>query len=126
MQTAELSAEQIVFAAARLSPPELERLVGRLLILRAERGAPATLEDSLLARIRQPWPAWRARLNALKAKRRNETLAPDEDDELTRLADQAEEWHAERMTALAALAQLRGVSLSALMEQLGIVFPEYE
>jgi hypothetical protein len=44
---------------------------------------------------------------------------------MIRLTDRAEELHADRMAALVALAKCRGVSLAALMDQLGIHFPEH-
>jgi hypothetical protein len=60
----------------------------------------------------------------LRAKREDESITDTEYEELTRLTDQAEELHANRMAALAELAKFRGVSLPVLMDQLGIHFPE--
>ena len=64
-------------------------------------------------------------MNELLAKHATDTIAEDEAAELTSLCFQAEEWHAERLAALAQLSQLRGVSLPVLLGQLGITFPKH-
>ena len=56
-------------------------------------------------------------------KRRAETLSSKEYDELLELSDKSEELNAERIKALAELAQFRGVSLPEVMDQLGINTP---
>ncbi len=66
----------------------------------------------------------RNRIAALRARREGESITDSEYDELTRLTDQAEELHAERLAAMVELAQLRGIGLPQLMDQLGIHFPE--
>jgi hypothetical protein len=123
----QLSTEQILSAVAHLNLAELEKVFDRILALQAERKAtclPAT-ESVLLARINQGLPVeLQERLMILKAKREDEFITDAEYEELTQLVDRAEELHAERMTALVELAKLRGVNLPALMEQLGIHFPE--
>ena len=127
MQTGQLSTEQIISSVAQLGAPELEQVFDRVLALRAERRAPhlSAVEASLLERINQAWPALRARMNQLKAKRNRGVISDAEDTELSELSQQAEIWHAERMAQLAQLAQLRGVSLPVLLGQLGISFPEH-
>jgi len=67
----------------------------------------------------------RARLALLRDRREDGTITAAEYAELTQLTDRAEELHAERMAALVELATLRGVSLSVLMDQLGIHFPDH-
>jgi len=122
-----LSTEQIISAVSQLSLPELEQVFDRILALQAERKAPrpSAEEPALLARARQGLPAeLRERLSALRAKREDETINDAEYEELTRLTLEAEELHAERMAALVKLARLRGVTLPALMDQLGLHFPE--
>ena len=123
----QLSTEQIISAVAQLSLSELERVFDRVLKLQAERKAPrpSVEESTLLARSQQGLPAeLRARLSVLRAKREDEIINDAEYEELTRLTLKAEELHAERMAALVKLARLRGVTLPALMNQLGIHFPE--
>jgi histidine kinase/DNA gyrase B/HSP90-like ATPase len=101
-----------------LSLSELERVFDHVLVLQAERKAPhlSPSESRLLVRINQGLPPdLRERLILLKAKREDESITDAEYEELTSLSDRAEELHAERMTAMAELAKLRGVSLPELM-----------
>lgn len=67
---------------------------------------------------------WR-RYNELIAKRRAETLTPDEHATLIALSDQIEDLNARRLECLTELARLRQTSLSELMQQLGITAPPY-
>lgn len=122
-----LSPEQIIAAASSLSLPELEQIFDRVLALQAERKAAhlSAAESVLLARINQGLPSeLRERIASLRAKREMESIADAEYEELTRLTDQAEEAHADRMAALVELAKLRGVGLPVLINMLGIRFPE--
>lgn len=121
------STEQIISAVAQLSLSELERVFDRVLALQAERKAAhlSPVESGLLVRINRGLPPeLRERLALLKARREDESITDAEYEELTRLSDQAEELHAERVAAMVELAKLRGVCLSELMNQLGIHFPE--
>jgi hypothetical protein len=80
----------------------------------------------LLARVNEGLPAaLRERIACLRAKREDESITDADYEELTRLTDQAEELHADRMAALVELAKCRGMSLEALMDQLGIHFPTH-
>jgi hypothetical protein len=63
-----------------------------------------------------PWE----KFDRLLAKRRAETLTPDEQAELVALTDEVEELNARRMECLAELARLKGMALPALMDELGI------
>ena len=56
----------------------------------------------------------------LIAKRRAESLTPEEHTRLIALSDTIEEAHVERMTLLAELARRRQTPLKMLMGQLGI------
>ncbi len=60
------------------------------------------------------------RYYGLIEKREAETLTQSEHEELIQLSDKIEEANANRIRFLADLALLRGISLSALMEELGI------
>src|SRR5262245_7158717 len=123
----QLSTEQIISAVSQLSLSELEEVFDRVLALQAERKAPrvSAEEPALLARVDQKLPMeLRERLSVLRAKREDKTINETEYEELTRLTLEAEELHAERMAALVKLARLRGITLSTLMNQLGIHFPE--
>lgn len=122
-----LSTEQILSAMEQLTPAELEKLVPHVIALGAARRAPhlEPEESKLLERINEALPTeLMARLCDLEAKRDNSSLSEAEAEELLTLSDRAEQVHAERLEALADLARLRGTTLTAVMDQLGIRFPE--
>lgn len=122
-----MTAEQIIAALDKLSLPELEQVFEHALAVQAERRAPrlGSEESALLARVNEGLPHdLRLRLVALRKKREDASISDAEYAELTELTDKAEILHAERMAALADLAKLRGVSLSSLMDNLGIHFPQ--
>ncbi len=126
-RSGQLSTEQIIFAAAQLSLPELEQVFDHVLQLQAERRAThlSASESALLVRINEGMPPeLRERLTMLRARREDEFISDTEYEQLTMLTDQAEEAHANRLAAMVELAKLRGVSLPVLMDQLGIRFPE--
>lgn len=123
----QLSTEQLLSAVSHLSLPELEQVFELVLSLQAKCKAThvSAAESALLVRINQGLPAaLHERMADLRAKREDETITDAEYEELTRLTDQAEELHAERMAALVELAKYRGVSLAVLMDRLGIHFPD--
>lgn len=67
------------------------------------------------------WEAY----HSLIAKRRAETLTEAEQATLIAISDQIEQANVQRVRALIALAALRGIDLSTLMRELGIV-PEID
>jgi hypothetical protein len=78
-------------------------------------------ESTLLQKINQGLPeAMWQEYHDLIAKRRAETLTPEEHGRLIALSDTIEQTHAERMAYVAELARLRQVPLKTLMAQLGI------
>lgn len=113
----------LVQAAKQLNEADLELLLQQIAVLRAQRRAltlPAHKSD-LLDRVNQPVPAdLRAEYQVLRAKREAETLTESEHQCLVELSEQVEMFGAKRLEALALLAQLRQVSLPALMDQLGL------
>ncbi|HYE75591.1 MAG TPA: STAS/SEC14 domain-containing protein [Blastocatellia bacterium] len=124
-----VSNSEIVQAIEQLSLPELESLVDEVAALRARRVAPILSEEesSLFAIINQALPeSERVRLLELQDKRVGERLTHDEHQELLALQYRLEALHAERLKALAMLAKIRGLTLTALMEQLGIQFPDFQ
>ena len=124
----ELSTDKLLKAVEQLSQPELERFAFQVIALRARRqvhSLPQT-EAKLLLKINEGLPPEvQRRYDELVAKRRAESLTPDEYEELLRLTDQIENLEARRMEYLAELARLRKVSLTDLMETLHIRPPAY-
>ncbi|HKI20354.1 MAG TPA: hypothetical protein VKA15_20870 [Isosphaeraceae bacterium] len=120
---AEVSRESLLKAVKQLSPLELDQFVSEVLSLRAQRvpGRLTAPETELLKRINEGLPdLLQHRYHELISRRQGETLTTDEHDELLRLTDQVERLEGDRLAALADLANERGVSLSALMAELGI------
>jgi hypothetical protein len=121
--TASTPSDELFRAILRLDSQEMERLLKRLLQLRAKRSAPSLspTETELLSRINEGLPEGDAVLyHALMERRRTGNLTPEQHRELLRLTDVAEAIQAERIQHLAELAHLRGTSLSALVEELGL------
>lgn len=119
----DLSGDELIRAVEQLSPPEFERFVTRVLALRADRGSPrlSAPEANLLQRINTGLPAHsRQRYEVLIAHRDARTLSEQDHDELCRLTDEAEALEAARVAALAELAAHRGVTLTALLTDLGL------
>jgi hypothetical protein len=85
--------------------------------------APIT-ESILLKKIdRTIPPIIQQRYNDLRSKLQAETLTPDEYQELLDLNDTIEQFDAERLQHLLALAQLRQISLPELLNRLNISTP---
>jgi hypothetical protein len=124
----EIDFDEVLNGLARLETSDLAQLVEQVIALQARRRAPSMPknEADLLQKINQgPSPEVRRRYEGLTAKLRAETIIPEEHQELLQLIDQIELADAERMQHLIALAQLRQVSVDALMHQLGIRPPAY-
>src|SRR5271166_2560717 len=112
---AHLSSDDLLRAVQQLDLPELEQFLSRVVALRAQRQAPRLrqTETDLLATINRGLPDdLRQRHNTLAEKRDQETLTSEEHAELLRLTEQIEQLQAERITALSALAQVRGKALT--------------
>jgi uncharacterized protein YydD (DUF2326 family) len=123
-----VSMDELLNGVAQLDTPELEQFISQVLTLRAKRIAPSLPEEEarLLEKINQGLPPdVQQRYDELTAKRRAETLTPEEHEELLDLIDRIEQADAERVQALAELAQRRGVSITTLMAELGIRRPAY-
>ncbi len=126
---AQLSHNKLLEAVSQFSYTELEQFVAEVIALRAKRQTPSLprRESELLMKINQYLSEdLQARFDELVAKRQDESLTPEEHNELLRLIEQVESIDAARIEALAELAQLRGVSVDELMDQLGIEPPEYD
>jgi hypothetical protein len=125
---APISAEQLLKAVNRLSSPELEEFVQRVLVLQAQR---RTLrlphsEDELLREINRQLPGdLQRRYDELVAKRRAETLTQEEYEELLRLTEEVETHNTRRVESLVKLSLLRGVTVDQLMKDLGLHWPDH-
>jgi hypothetical protein len=83
-----------------------------------------TTESILLQKIALTLPPiTQQRYNDLRAKLPDETLTPQEHQELLDLTDTVEQFDADRLQHLLALAQFRQVSLPELLQQLNISNP---
>jgi hypothetical protein len=108
---------------AQLDLVELERFAFDVSSLVARRKAPSLpqREAELLQQINQGLPLpTRQRYAVLHEKLLDETLTTEEHQELGGLIERIEQADVERLTRLIELAQLRSISLDALMTQLGI------
>ncbi len=118
-----MSLDELIKAANQLNKTDLDRLIQQVVALRTQRKAhvlPAE-EAQLLDKINQGVPAeLRSQYQALRAKREAETLSETEYSTLIELSKQIEQFSANRLEALVKLAQFRQVSLTELMERLGI------
>jgi len=124
----QVSPDELLNGVAQLDTPALEHFISQVLTLRAKRIAPSVpkREAELLQQINQGLlPDVQQRYDELTAKRRAETLTPEEHQELLALVDRIEQADAERVRALIELAQLRNVSVTTLMAELGIRRPVY-
>lgn len=118
-----MSLDELIKAARQLDETDLEQLLHQVVFLRARRKAQVLPEEEaqLLLKINQGIPAdLHAHYQILRQKREAETLTDAEHDTLIQLSNQIEQIGAQRLEALASLAQLRQVSLLDLMETLGI------
>ncbi len=113
----------LIQAADQLNETDLDQLLQQVVTLRARRKAPVIPEEEaiLLEQINQSIPTdLRAEYELLRKKREAETLTESEHTTLIQLSKHIENLGAQRLEALAKLAQLRQVPLLTLMETLGI------
>lgn len=118
-----MSLDELIQAANQLDEADLDVLLQRVVVLRAHRKANtlAKEEAELLQKINQGIdPELRAQYQALRTKREAETLTNAEHEMLIQLSSQIEQFGAQRLEALANLAQLRQVPVTELMATLGI------
>src|SRR6266849_1984100 len=119
----EIDVDEMLKGVAQLEPNELEQIVNKLLALQAQQRAVSLsqTETDLLQQINKGLPPTvRVRYDELAVKLHEEIITPAEHEELLRLIDQIEQADVERLRYMIVLAQLRGVSVDTLMDQLGI------
>ncbi len=130
MSTSQNNAQQLLDAALRLPPAEFEKFFAQLQKLRPKPHAPrlSAKESTLLRQINEGVPPHLPkRAAALRRKQLQTRLTRAEQQELATLIQQMEQLDVERLERLAELARLRNISLSDLMQQLGLepAAPEY-
>ena len=124
----QLSTDKLLKAVGQLNQAELEQFVCQIIKLRAQRQVHVLSqgEAQLLLKINKGLPPKvQKRYDELIAKRREESLTPDEYDDLLRLSAENENMEARRMEYFVELARYRKVSLTDLMESMGIRSPAY-
>ena len=123
------STQQIISAAQTMPLEELEKLVGSVLAVRAERVAShLSGEETKLLRIIQKTLPGKSlkRMKELQLLRDEEKLTPQGFAELAKIIEKLEEIHAERINAVIALADLRGITFQTALQQVGLTLPDYE
>lgn len=120
---ATLSRQELLKATQQLDIAELKEFMAELSTVYAQKQTPhlTKKETELLQKINQSIPVtlWQP-YKKLVAQRQEGALTESEHKELLRLSEQIERLNAERIGYLVELAQLRNVSLTELMDELGI------
>ncbi|MDE2724070.1 MAG: STAS/SEC14 domain-containing protein [Gemmatimonadota bacterium] len=115
--------DELVKAAEQLPQTDLENLTAQVLTLKARRTAPelSQNEAGLLRNINRGMPdELQNRYRELIAIRRAGTLTESEHAELLHLTNQFEKHDTERLKYLTELARIRKISLTDLLDELGI------
>ncbi|MEM7536572.1 MAG: STAS/SEC14 domain-containing protein [Chloroflexota bacterium] len=124
-----LDVDDIVNGVAQMATHEFEQFVEKVMALRISRRVPSLSkrETELIQKINEGVPdEVRLRFRFLRERMLDETISPDEYEELIKLTEQIEVSDSERMINLVELSQLRNVSLETVMEQLDIQTPAYD
>jgi replication-associated recombination protein RarA len=124
----QMLSRDLIKAVKQLSQEDLEQFVSQVIKLQAQRKATSLPknEAELLMKINQGIPSDTQKVyNDLIVKREAETLTVEEHQHLLLLTEQVEKLQAQRVQYLVELASIRGVSLSTLMDDLGIEMPQY-
>ena len=124
----DLSFDQLVNGVKQLTMSELERFFAQMTSIHPlyEERRLSGAESVLLMKINEGVPdAVQHRYDELIAKRNERTLTDAEYSELLQLTDQMELSDAKRLEYLIELARIRNKPLKLLMNELGIISPEY-
>ena len=116
--------DEILTGIASLETSELEQFLQEVAQLLARRKTQtlSEKETELLLKINQPLLETdvQKKHNQLYQKLRNETISPEEHEQLMQLIKEREKRGGLRLSALVQLAQLRKITPTELMKQLGI------
>lgn len=122
----ELGLDEILNGISQLDTPELEQFLEQVSRLLARRKAQnlSKREAELLVRINQGIGVQKAeRYRQLTDKLNEESITPEEHQELLSLINYIEARDSERLESLIELSGLRGLTLNELMDQLGLASP---
>ncbi|CAC5340771.1 MULTISPECIES: hypothetical protein [Planktothrix] len=120
---AQISALDLLQAVQQLNQAELEQFIEQILQVKAQRIAPSLSinESELLIKINQDLPQeLRHIYQTLMEKRNQEILTESEYQQLLELTEQVEKYQAQRLEYLTKLAQMRKLSLTNLITQMGL------
>lgn len=122
--SAKLTVDDLLVAVEQLPPQELTAFVRRVIAIQTKRGLPLVIDEeerALLQVIEGRLPATaQNRLDTLREKSRAGTLTPAEQAELLSFVQQIERQDLARAEALVSLARQRGVTVSTLLQELGL------
>jgi hypothetical protein len=124
----QLSFDELLNMVKQLNSIDLDRFASSVDEIQTQRQTPSIprRESELLLKINQQLPyEIQAAYDHLIAKRQAETLNPNEYETLLELTEKVEQFEAKRIEAMAELAGLRQISLTELMNELGIKSPSY-
>lgn len=122
-----LDLDEVLAGVAQLNTSDLEQFMQQVGSIVAHRKAPSisAREEELMAQIMLNMPqSWVRRYNKLHRKMQSQQLNEDEYSELEKMIALLEKKNAERLQAMIELSQIRGLTLHALMSQLGIRWPQ--
>jgi len=119
---ASVDLDEIIEGMESLDTTTLESILQRVGVLVARKKAPHNRpagEAALLSSIYSAIPAiLQKRFDVLSLRSRQGLLTTEERTEFLQIIDELEQKHADRLGKLIELAQMRGVSLTALMQEL--------
>lgn len=124
----QLSFEELLNVVKQFNSYDLERFALLVYHIQAQRQAPSIprRESELLLKINQKLPSdIQVAYDNLIAKRQTETLNSKEYQEILHLTAKVEQFEAKRIEAMTKLSGLRQISLTQLMNDLGIKSPAY-
>jgi hypothetical protein len=118
----QLSSEQLLKAVEQLTEPNLEQFLSQLVILHTHQKATHLLknESELFSQVHKDIIIDNNNYEKVIDKREVETLTKEEYQALLYLGEQIDRLQAQRIEYMAELAKIHRISLTKLMENLGL------
>jgi len=116
----QLSSEQLLKAVEQLTQPNLEEFLSQLVILHTHKKAACLLKNEAKLFLQPHQNIIINNNEKLIDKREVETLTQEEYQALLYLGEQIDRLQAQRIEYMAELAKIHGISLTKLMEHLGL------